>query len=1032
LAALFFTTRASAIELAAQPVYSFTNGSPKSPLLLASNGLFYGTTQYGGSNGWGNIFSMTESGAVADLYDLKYTDGIYPTAQLAQGPNGKLYGVTAAGSSNNYGSVFMVSTNGAFTPLYAFMGQNDGGSPYGSLTLATNGKLYGTTYSGGSNNVGAIFTINAAGAFASLYSFSNGVDGSNPQAGLTLASNGDLYGAARSRASGYGTLFRITPAGMLTALYTFTNGIDGSGPVAPLTVGPGGNLYGSAVSGGAGYGVFFKLSLSGSFTPLYALIDTDGYDPVNALTLGSDGNFYGALDEGGADGYGDIFRLAPNGDFTPVAVASSTLGEVPSAVTEGADGNFFGVASAGGASGAGTAFEFSTSIPAPGLGVLLPAPEFNALVDLYNNDDGKKWDNSAGWPDGSVSLWYGVTTGAASYDANWNVTAPVHVTALTLSSESLQGTIPDALTNLTFLQSLDLSFNSLSGAVPMGLGNLRQLQQLDLSYNALTLFPNGATNLPQLTTLTLNNNDFAGPLPPGLGKLTNLTSLNLAQNQFSGPLPNGITNLTALIYLYLNNNSFSGGLPSGIGNLTNAQEVSLDYNAFTGTIPDSLTNLAAYNISLDFNDFTGSIPFGIGNLRVTTLDLSYNLLSGSIPASITNLVTIYTLNLNDNDLTGGIPSGMDNMSQLQALYLDDNQLSGPIPDDLTNRSLSTLELDDNFLTGPIPTGLTNLFLETLDLSHNFLSGSIPEGLGMNGGYSVVLSFNDLTGPMPSSLTNLYQFGQLWVDNNFLTGPIPSPLPFTLYLENNDFDVTLGSADYDSLTNLAATHVGGFFPQNSQLDYDASQLLQNGGFETGTFTNWSVVGNSSQYVSVSSNPQDVHSGLYGALLGSVGGPAYLYQKIPTLPGIEYQVSLWLNSPDNVGFNEFTASWNGDTFIDKTNFGAAGWANLQFQAIAATSNSVLQLGFRNDQSFFGLDDVTVTVAPPIIQAAPPVGHTVQLTWNTAPPWSYRLDSSTNLVTWTLGSVVVATGPAMTASPTLAPGGHTFYRVVMIPPP
>src|SRR5208337_1719782 len=111
-----------------------------------------------------------------------------------------------------------------------------------------------------------------------------------------------------------------------------------------------------------------------------------------------------------------------------------------------------------------------------------------------------------------------------------------------------------------------------------------------------------------------------------------------------------------------------------------------------------------------------------------------------------------------------------------------------------------------------------------------------------------------------------------------------------------------------------------------------QLVQNGGFETGSFSSWAQSGNFVDS-SVSSSSPCVHSGIYGALLGPVGSLGYISQTLPTSPGGTYLVSLWLNSPDGLGPNEFQVAWNGTVLSDQTDLGAIGWTIFLF-AVTAT--------------------------------------------------------------------------------------------------
>jgi len=146
-----------------------------------------------------------------------------------------------------------------------------------------------------------------------------------------------------------------------------------------------------------------------------------------------------------------------------------------------------------------------------------------------------------------------------------------------------------------------------------------------------------------------------------------------------------------------------------------------------------------------------------------------------------------------------------------------------------------------------------------------------------------------------------------------------------------------------------------------------QLVQNGGFETGNFSAWGGSGNFED-CTVTIGSTAVHSGNYGALLGPAGSLGYLSQSLPTVAGQVYLLSLWLNSPDGISPNEFMVDWNGTPVFDQTNLGAIGWTNLQFYVTATGTNTDLQFGSQDDESFLGLDDIQLT---PVISAdGPPI--------------------------------------------------------------
>lgn len=136
---------------------------------------------------------------------------------------------------------------------------------------------------------------------------------------------------------------------------------------------------------------------------------------------------------------------------------------------------------------------------------------------------------------------------------------------------------------------------------------------------------------------------------------------------------------------------------------------------------------------------------------------------------------------------------------------------------------------------------------------------------------------------------------------------------------------------------------------------------NGGFETGDFTGWTRSGNLG-FTSVTNSPFYVNSGNFGASLGPVGSDGFLSQTLQTTPGTAYIVSFALRS-DGLTANDFSASWGGQTFFSRVNMPAAGWMPLSFTQVATGSSTTLQLGFRDDPGFLGLDDISAIADPPL---------------------------------------------------------------------
>ena len=172
---------------------------------IASMGnTLYGTTQHT-SGGAGELIQTGTDGSNFTVL-ANGSDGAQPQGGLVLSGD-SFYGTTSAGGTPGAGIVFKVGTNGTgFAMLHTFSAatnesvpadnsyaNSDGASPLG--TLAVSGDvLYGTTDFGGTFGVGTIFRLNTDGTgFTNLYNFTNGVDGSYPQAGMALAGN-TLYG----------------------------------------------------------------------------------------------------------------------------------------------------------------------------------------------------------------------------------------------------------------------------------------------------------------------------------------------------------------------------------------------------------------------------------------------------------------------------------------------------------------------------------------------------------------------------------------------------------------------------------------------------------------------------------------------------------------------------------------------------------------------------------------------------------------------------------------------------------------------
>jgi uncharacterized repeat protein (TIGR03803 family) len=328
-------------------LHSFSGADGAGPyagLILDEAGNLYGTTVAGGGSptcpyeiefsGCGVAFKLTlnSDGNWTETILHSFTgelDGSAPFAGLIFDAAGNLYGTTYAGGIYYYGTVFKLapSADGSWieSTLYSFTGIGDGAHPRAGVIFDAAGNLYGTTTEGGlgraNGGCGSAFKLapNPDGAWSGreLYGFTCDLDGSNPVAGLTLDTAGNLYGTTpQGGAYDDGVVFELTPnmegGWSESVLHSFT-GADGANPYAGLIFDTAGNLYGTTLAGGAGYGVVFKLTHHpcGTWTErvLHRFTDTPGAYPSAGVILNKAGNIYGTTQGDGTKTFGDVFEI---------------------------------------------------------------------------------------------------------------------------------------------------------------------------------------------------------------------------------------------------------------------------------------------------------------------------------------------------------------------------------------------------------------------------------------------------------------------------------------------------------------------------------------------------------------------------------------------------------------------------------------------------------------------------------------------------------------------------------------------------
>jgi uncharacterized repeat protein (TIGR03803 family) len=324
--------------------FGFPEASGRHPnaLIEAGDGVFYGTTEFGGTNDAGTVFKVNKDGTdyrVLHHFSGTSANGGYPTAGLIEGSDGALYGTTPG-----IGVAFRPGKDGSgysVLHIFSFGAGNDGSDSRAGLIEGSDGALYGTTWSGGTADNGTVFKFNKDGSgYTLLHSFTGtGGDGSFPRAALLEGSDGALYGTTAEGGSNelYGTVFKLNKDGSgYTILHNYINRLgQGFRPLAALIEGSDGALYGTSYDSPTGpvdTGAVFKLNKDRSgFSIVYVFLNDDGDNPQDAL-VESDSTLYGTTD-------GTVFSL--NEDGSGYSVLSRLTGG-PRGLFQASDGALYG------------------------------------------------------------------------------------------------------------------------------------------------------------------------------------------------------------------------------------------------------------------------------------------------------------------------------------------------------------------------------------------------------------------------------------------------------------------------------------------------------------------------------------------------------------------------------------------------------------------------------------------------------------------------------------------------------------------
>lgn len=293
------------------------------------------------------------------------------------------------------------------------------------------------------------------------------------------------------------------------------------------------------------------------------------------------------------------------------------------------------------------------------------------------------WADSTNWlSSNSVCTWKGVTCNY--FQQNANLVSELCedggvVSEISIPKNRLDGTIPNEVFILKYLQVLRLNQNNIKGSLPSTIRSCDSLLEIDISHNQMQ---GNISNLldqimPQSRTiqnLILDNNKFHGSIPgEKLVAFDALRIFSISNNQISGMLPSGFALPPSLIELKLDHNLFQGTLPSEWGSQKNELILfNLGYNKdLTGTLPDTFFQLfqsSLETLNLEHTSVVGTIPKWIHELySLEVINLSNTFIEGTIPPQLGLLSSLHELNLGETKLSGSLPKEVCNLREVGEL-----------------------------------------------------------------------------------------------------------------------------------------------------------------------------------------------------------------------------------------------------------------------------------------------------------------------------------------------------------------------------
>lgn len=406
---------------------TLSGNGPQSDLIQATDGKLYGSTQYGGAEGFGVIFQYDPiTFSYSKKVDfIKESEGKLPVGALMQATNGNLYGMTFDGGKNSAGVLYQFNTSSfIYKKEFDFHGAINGSTPGSSLVQANDKMLYGITKDGGIDGDGTLFQYDPyLYKYEKKYDFDLATTGSSPNSSLLKATDGKLYGVTSyGGANDNGVLFQYDPTnGIVTKKIDFEAAVTGTSPSGELMQASDGKIYGMTNEGGDNdFGVIFQYDPTTiTITKKYDFDDLNGKNPQGGL-IETNGKLYGMTSAGGtgtspgtSEGLGVLFEY----DMTTAAYVKkidfdgASNGNLPlGTLIKADDGTLYGFTAKGGIN-EGTGYPF-------GCGVLF---QYNPLTNTCTKKIDFNGSVNGSGPNGSLLIaangkFYGTTSSGGRYN----------------------------------------------------------------------------------------------------------------------------------------------------------------------------------------------------------------------------------------------------------------------------------------------------------------------------------------------------------------------------------------------------------------------------------------------------------------------------------------------------------------------------------------------------------------------------------------------------------------------------------------